>query len=115
MPEWMLLDPARYFHAVDRNGQAVDSPSPFATASLDADKKAFAAVMGHLKEADPQRTVIMVQVENETGNWNSVRDFSPAAQKVFEAPVPPEILKAMHVKTASSSPNWQASLWSQCG
>ena len=107
MPEWMLLDPDRYFHAVDRNGQAVDSPSPFATASLEADKKAFAAVMGHLKEADPQRTVIMVQVENETGNWNSVRDFSPAAQKFFEAPVPPEILKAMHVKTASASPNWQ--------
>jgi len=107
MPEWMLLDPARYFHAVDRNGQAVDSPSPLATASLEADKKAFAAVMGHLKQADPQRTVIMVQVENETGNWNSVRDFSPAAQKVFEAPVPPEILKAMSAKTTSSSPNWQ--------
>ena len=84
----------------------MDSPSPFATASLEADKKAFAAVMGHLKEADPQRTVIMVQVENETGNWNSVRDFSPAAQKVFEAPVPPEILKAMHVETALI-PNWQ--------
>src|ERR1039458_8343035 len=108
MPEWMLTDPARYFHAVDRNGQAVDSPSPFATASLDADKKAFAAVMGHLKQADPQRTVIMVQVENETGNWNSIRDFSPAAQKAFEAPVPPEILKAMNVKAASSSANWQA-------
>jgi hypothetical protein len=107
MPEWMLLDPVRYFHAVDRNGQAVDSPSPFATASLEADKRAFAAVMGHLKQADPQRTVIMVQVENETGNWNSVRDFSPAAQKFFDAPAPPEILKAMHVKTASSSPNWQ--------
>jgi hypothetical protein len=107
MPEWMLLDPVRYFHAVDRNGEAVDSPSPFAAASLEADKKAFAAVMGHLKQADPQRTVIMVQVENEPGNWKSVRDFSPAAQKFFEAPVPPEILKAMHVKTASASPNWQ--------
>ena len=107
MPDWMLLDPVRYFHAVDRNGEAVDSPSPFAAASLEADKKAFAAVMGHLKQADPQRTVIMVQVENETGNWKSVRDFSPAAQKFFEAPVPPEILKAMHVKTAASSPNWQ--------
>jgi hypothetical protein len=107
MPEWMLLDPVRYFHAVDRNGEAVDSPSPFSTASLDADKRAFAAVMGHLKAADPQRTVIMVQVENETGNWQSVRDFSAAAQKVFEAPVPADVLKAMQVKTASSSPNWQ--------
>jgi Domain of unknown function (DUF5597)/Beta-galactosidase len=107
MPEWMLLDPGRYSHMINRNGQAVDSPSPFATASLEADKRAFAAVLGHLKDADPQRTVIMVQVENEPGSWQSVRDFSPAAQKFFEAPVPPEILKAMHVKTASSSPTWQ--------
>ncbi len=107
MPEWMLLDPGRYSHMIDRDGQAVDSPSPFATASLEADKHAFAAVMGHLKEADPQRTVIMVQVENEPGSWQCIRDFSPAAQKFFEAPVPPEILKAMHVKTAAASPNWQ--------
>src|ERR1039458_4566035 len=27
MPGWMLSDPARYFHAVDREGEAVDSPS----------------------------------------------------------------------------------------
>ena len=107
MPDWMKLDPVRYAHALDRNGQAVDSPSPFAAASLDADKRAFAALLGHLKEADPERTVIMVQVENETGNWNSVRDFSPAAQKYFAAPVPPEILKAMHVAAATPSPNWR--------
>ena len=106
MPDWMKLDPVRYPHALDRNGQAVDSPSPFAAASLDADKRAFAALLSHLKEVDPQRTVIMVQVENETGSWNCVRDYSPAAQKYFEAPVPPEILKAMHVE-AASSPNWQ--------
>ncbi len=107
MPDWMLSDPARYFHAVNREGEAVDSPSPFAQASLDEDKKAFAAVMEHLKEVDPQRTVIMVQVENETGDWKSVRDFSPAAQKYFEAPVPPEILKAMYAQTISPSPNWR--------
>jgi hypothetical protein len=107
MPDWMKLDPARYAHALDSNGHAVDSPSPFATASLDADKRAFAALLGHVKEADPQRTVIMVQVENETGNWNSVRDYSPAAQKYFAAPVPPEVLKAMHVAAASPSPNWE--------
>jgi hypothetical protein len=107
MPDWMKLDPGRYAHALDRNGEAVDSPSPFATASLDSDKAAFAAFMRHLKEADPQRTVIMVQVENEPGNWNGIRDFSPAAQKAFEAPVPPEVLNAMHAKTAVAAPNWQ--------
>jgi hypothetical protein len=107
MPGWMLSDPARYFHAVNRNGEAIDSPSPLCAASMEEDKKAFAAVMGHLKETDPQRTVIMVQVENETGDWKTVRDFSPAGQKAFEAPVPPEILKAMNVKTTTASPNWR--------
>ena len=107
IPDWMKLDPVRYPHVLNRNGQPVDSLSPLAAASLEADKKAFATLMRHLKETDPQRTVIMVQVENETGTWETVRDFSPAAQKLFEAPVPPEILKAMPVLTTSASPNWQ--------
>ena len=63
--------------------------------------------MRHLKEADPQRTVIMVQVENEPGTWGSQRDYSPEAQKLFEAPVPPEVLAAMGVKPATPPQNWQ--------
>jgi hypothetical protein len=107
MPEWMKLDPQRYSHVLDKNGRPVDSPSPFATASLEADKSAFTALMRHLKEADTQRTVIMVQVENEPGTWGSLRDYSPAAQKLFEAPVPAEVLKAMRVQSPSPSPSWQ--------
>jgi len=107
MPEWMKLAPERYPHVVGKDGRAVDSPSPFATASLDADKRAFSALMRHLKANDPQRTVILVQVENEPGTWGSVRDYSPEAQKLFAAPVPPEILSAMQVKAAEPSPNWQ--------
>jgi hypothetical protein len=107
MPEWMKLDPEKYPHIIDKNGHAADSPSPFAPASLEADKKAFAAFMGYLKQADPQRTVIMVQVENEPGTWGSVRDYSPAAQKLFEAPVPADVLTAMQAKPASSAANWQ--------
>jgi hypothetical protein len=107
IPDWMKLDPVRYPHVLNRNGQPVDSLSPLAAATLDADKTAFSALMRHLKEADPQRIVILVQVENETGTWETVRDFSTAAQKLFEAPVPPEVLKAMPAKTAAASPNWQ--------
>jgi hypothetical protein len=107
MPEWMKLAPDRYPHMVDKDGNAADSPSPYATASLDADKSAFSAFMRHLKAADPERTVIMVQVENEAGTWGSLRDYSPAAEKLFAAPVPPEVLNAMQVKAASPSPNWQ--------
>ena len=107
MPEWMKLDTVKYPHVTANNGDAVDSPSPFAAASLELDKKAFAAFMGHLKTADPQRTVIMVQVENEAGTWGSLRDYSPAANRLFEAAVPPEVLSAMRVKTDSLAPNWQ--------
>ena len=63
--------------------------------------------MRHLKSADPERTVIMVQVENEAGTWGTLRDYSPTAQKLFEAPVPPDVLTAMQLKTSSPSPNWQ--------
>ena len=107
MPEWMKLDTVKYPHVIGKNGDAVDSPSPFAAASLEADKKAFAAFVRHLKTADPERTVIMVQVENESGTWGSLRDYSPAANKLFEAPVPPEVLSAMQVKAASPASNWQ--------
>ncbi len=107
MPEWMKLAPDHYPHMVDKNGQAVDSPSPFAAASLEADKTAFTAFMRHLKSADPERTVIMVQVENEAGTWGTLRDYSSTAQKLFEAPVPPEVLTAMQLKITSPSLNWQ--------
>jgi Domain of unknown function (DUF5597)/Beta-galactosidase len=107
MPEWMKLEPQRYFHVTNKSGEAVDSPSPFATASLAADVRAFTAFMTHLKAADPERTVIMVQVENETGSYGAVRDYSPAADKLFAGPVPAEVLKAMNMKAATPSANWQ--------
>lgn len=107
MPEWMKLDPQRYSHVMNKEGEYVDSPSPFATASLQADKRAFTAFMRHLKQADSERTVLMVQVENETGTWGTVRDYSPQANKLFAGPVPPEILKAMGKMPVNSGANWE--------
>lgn len=107
MPEWMKRDPQRYFHVTGKNGDAVDSPSPFATASLAADIHAFTAFMTHLKAADPERTVLMVQVQNETGTWGALRDYTPAAGKLFAAPVPADVLKAMNMSPASPTANWQ--------
>jgi hypothetical protein len=111
MPEWMKRDAGKYPNITGRNGQPVDSPSPHTQAAMEADIKAFAAVMGHLKKADPQHTVIMVQVENEPGSWGSVRDYSADAQKLFEGTVPtellkPEILKSLN-KPADARGTWQ--------
>jgi len=111
MPEWMKRDAAKYPNLTNQKGQPVDSPSPNVKATLDADIKAFTAVMRYLKTADPQHTVLMVQVENEAGSWGSVRDYSPLAQKIFEGPVPAELLKpgvlaALNVPAVSGG-TWQ--------
>jgi hypothetical protein len=95
MPEWMKLDPEKYPNIIGPDGKEVDSPSPHALATLEADKKAFTAFMQHLEESDTRHTVIMVQVENEPGSWDVVRDHSPVAQEIFESPVPSEALAAM--------------------
>ena len=107
MPEWMKLDPGRYFHVMNKEGEYVDSPSPFCTASLNEDKKAFAALMKHLKEADSERTVLMVQVENETGTWATTRDYSTEANKLFDGLVPPDVLKAMGKSSVPPGANWE--------
>src|ERR1700744_854564 len=99
MPEWMKHDAAKYPNITGINGQPIDSPSPHSKATLDADINAFRNVMKYLKKADTQHTVIMVQVENERGSWGSVRDYSATAQKLFNEPVPADLLKPELLKT----------------
>ena len=107
MPLWMKQDPVRFPRVIGPRGRPVASPSPFSKDTLEADKGAFTALMRHLKTTDPQHTVIMVQVENEAGAYGSVRDYSPAAQKMFEAPVPAELLTALNKKPGNPKANWQ--------
>ena len=105
MPQWMKLQPEKYPNIVDKNGRPIDSPSPHAEATLEADTKAFSAFMRHLKEFDKEHTVIMVQVQNEPGSWDTPRDFSPKAQKIFDSPVPAAALTAMKLSPKSNR-NW---------
>ena len=111
MPEWMKRDPRKYPNLTGRNGRSIDSPSPHSQAALEGDCKAFAAVMRWLKQADARHTVIMVQVENEPGTWDSIRDYSPLAQELFAGPVPaqllnPGLLDSLHVPVVTGG-SWQ--------
>ena len=97
VPEWIKTDPAQYPRVMNDRGEPLDVLSPHADSNLEADKKAFAALMQHLKQIDgEQHTVILVQVENESGSLGSVRDFSPAAEKIFQAQVPGDLVQALH-------------------
>ncbi|MDH6305455.1 hypothetical protein M2459_001908 [Parabacteroides sp. PF5-5] len=111
MPEWMKKDAKKYPNVMNEEGKYVDTPSPHAQATMEADAKAFAEFMKYLKQADPQYTVIMVQVQNEPGSWYSVRDYSPAAEKIFKQPVPAALLNSktlreLNVPTTAKG-NWE--------
>lgn len=95
-PAWIKLDNARYPRMIAADGRTVDSLSPLFPATLAADRAAFTVFMRRLKAADPQHTVLMVQVENESGTWGCIRDFSPTAQKLFAGPVPAELASGLH-------------------
>lgn len=95
LPLWLKRQPGLCPRIIGKDGRRIDSPSPHTAALLAADVRAFSALMRHLKEADSRHTVIMVQVENEPGSWDTVRDYSPAAQILFTAPVPAELLRAL--------------------
>ena len=60
----------RTFPALARQSWAgMEILSPFGKENLEADARAFAAFMRHLREVDTnEHTVIMVQVENEIGS-----------------------------------------------
>ena len=79
-PNWVKANPSRFPRVLDRGGRPIRVLSPYSRATLEADKKAYTTMMKHLREMDEaDRTVIMMQVENEPGLLGSVRDFSPQA------------------------------------
>lgn len=92
-PAWVKLDNQRFPRVVKKNGEVLNSLSPFGQDTLDADRAAFVALMKHLRAIDGRRhTVIMVQVENEAGTWGSARDYSAAGDKLLHSPVPAAVL-----------------------
>ncbi len=93
VPQWVKTDGKRFPRMRKADGTAHYALTPHARTTLEADKRAFVALMRHLKAADPDHRVIMVQVENESGVYGQNRDLSPAAQALFRQPVPAALKK----------------------
>ena len=110
-PEWVKTDYKRFPVIKGENGKALEIMTPLSKENLDADTKAFAALMEHLKEVDHiQRTVIMIQVENEVGILGSPRDHSDAANSLFNSPVPQELMNFLTAHKESLLPETKE-LW----
>ena len=84
-PVWFKRDVKRFPRAVTAEGKPLEIASCFSDNVLQADLKAFSALMQHIAEKDPQReVVIMMQIENEIGMLESARDHSPLAEKAYK-------------------------------
>lgn len=84
-PQWVKRDVKRFPRAMTAEGKQLEILTCFSDNVLQADKRAFAALMRRVKEKDPGRdVVIMVQVENEIGMLEAARDHSPLAEKAYK-------------------------------
>lgn len=93
-PDWVKRNPKRFPRAIAPDGHPYEILSTLAKDNLEADARAFRALMRHLKESDGQQeTVLMVQVENEVGVLGSARDHSAEADRLFNGPVPESLVQ----------------------
>jgi hypothetical protein len=104
VPQWIKRDPQRFPRMINSAGTPLDVLSANAPANMEADRKAFSALMHHIAERDgTDHTVLMMQVENESGGIGAARDYSPASNREFAGPVPAELVKALGRKAGTWS------------
>ena len=92
-PVWVKTNDAKYPLAQTKEGRKLPILSTLGDATEEADARAYAAFMRHIKEIDAaEQTVIMIQMQNEVGLHGYTRDYCPAANAAFAGPVPAELM-----------------------
>lgn len=94
-PMWVKRDVRRFPRAMTADGERLEIATAFSKDVLAADMQAFCKLMQHLKAVDSEeKTVLMVQVENEIGMLTSPRDHCALAEQTYKNP-PKKWLKAL--------------------
>jgi beta-galactosidase GanA len=115
VPSWIKRHQERFPRAQLPNGESVEILSAFSSATGDADARAFAALMGHIRAVDNQKnTVLMIQVENEIGMLPVARDYSWEASRLFMERVPEELLRKLREAPHGEESDLQR-LWADHG
>jgi beta-galactosidase GanA len=114
-PAWVKTNQQRFPRSQNKAGNGMEILSPFSKENLDADSRAFAAFMRHLREVDGRdHTVIMVQVENEIGMIPDSRDRSAIADKLFSEAAPQELMSYLETRKDTLIPEFRA-VWAAAG
>lgn len=116
-PAWVKTDLERFRRAQivkgknkaprkEMYGLPYTTLSYLCTETRDADARAFAALMAHLREFDgTENTVVAVQVENETGLLGAAREVSDEADHLFENTVPAGLAGYLHAHMDTMVPD----------
>jgi hypothetical protein len=114
-PAWVKTNLTRFPRVQTSDGRDTERLSPFSTMVRDADARAFAKLMHHLREVDGDRhTVLMVQVENEVGVLPQSRDHSEVANAAFAAEVPQALMSYLEKHRAALNSKFRAA-WEEAG
>jgi hypothetical protein len=104
-PDWVKKDPRRFPRAISPAGRPLEVLSTLSKENVEADARAFRALLRHLKTFDAQQqTVLMIQVENEAGIFGDRRDHSPEANRLFNAPIPETLTAYLRARPDGFSP-----------
>jgi beta-galactosidase GanA len=96
VPLWIKKDFSRFPRARNDKDKSMEMLTAFSEENLQADLRAFTALMKHIREVDKEHTVIMIQVENETGMIPVASDFCKSATAAFVKPIPVELMQYLH-------------------
>jgi len=114
-PAWVKKDLERFPRAQPRQGENSGAITSLSNAACEADSRAFAAVMRHLREIDEeQQSVLMIQIENETGLLGASRDHCPMAEDAFAQDVPSELMNYLQAHKESLLPEL-IEIWESAG
>jgi hypothetical protein len=93
VPDWVKVDQKRFPRIRINNGKPIEALSPVSHKLLEADTRAYKAMLSRVKEIDEkEKTVIMIQIQNEVGILGDSRDRSPEADELFGAKIPVELI-----------------------
>ena len=102
-PHWVKTDNKRFPRLTNKDGSTSYCLSPLYDTTREADKKAYVELVKHIKAIDgAQHTVILLQIENETGVYGAARDYSAKADGLMNQPVPAALVS----KLGKQPGNW---------
>ncbi|MDR0231766.1 MAG: DUF5597 domain-containing protein [Dysgonamonadaceae bacterium] len=114
-PLWFKKDYEKYPRAYTKAGKPLEIASSFSENVLQADNRAFSQLMKHIASIDKtERTVIMIQIENEIGMLENARDYSREANALFKADVSSVLIDCL-VNNKETLHPWMLEKWGNHG